>query len=225
MDIFWNYSLHLAKGGHRWKKRVLKFLQQINLLTGQKYKYSYCKCKLQIYNYYKCLPSECSLATDSDKFIFCKHYFSRIMFMFYIFVFFVGIKWWEWCYMSSWTMHQISTCPYEKVWQGQKELITFQLLVGLTHKTLMSVSLNKGNLGTKRGNSVWFAPTYDLQVRSAVVLLINQLWTLHRASCGQYCVADRVEGRTFNPSNRKIKIWILICCPYSFPIDVVSRSW
>ena len=99
---------------------------------------------------------------------FCKHYFSRIMFMFYIFVFFVGIKWWEWCCMSSWTMHQISTCPYEKVWQGQKEL-----LVGLTHKTLMSVSPNKGNLGTKRGNSVWFAPTYDLQVRSAVALLIN----------------------------------------------------
>ena len=155
------------------KKRVLKFLQQINLLTGQKYKYSYCKCKLQIYNYYKCLPSECLLATDSDKFIFCKHYFSRIMFMFYIFVFFVGIKWWEWCYMSSWTMHQISTCPYEKVWQGQKELITFQLLVGLTHKTPMSVSPNKGNLGNKRGNSVWFAPTYDLQVRSAVALLIN----------------------------------------------------
>ena len=155
------------------KKRVLKFLQQINLLTGQKYKYSYCKCKLQIYNYYKCLPSECSLATDSDTFIFCKHYFSRITFMFYIFVFFEGIKWWEWWYMSSWTMHQISTCPYEKVWQKQKELITFQLLVGLTHKTLMSISRNKGNLGTKRGNSVWSAPTYDLQVRSAVALLIN----------------------------------------------------
>ena len=77
------------------EKKSFKILQQINLLTGQKYKYSYCKCKLQIYNYYKCLPSECSLATDSDTFIFCKHYFSRIMFMFYIFVFFVGIKWWE----------------------------------------------------------------------------------------------------------------------------------
>ena len=112
-------------------------------------------------------------APDSDTFFFCKHYFSRITFMFYIFVFFEGIKWWEWWYMSSWTMHQISTCPYEKVGQGQKELITFQLLVGLTHKTLMSVSLSKGNLGTKRGNSVWFAPTYDLQVRSTVALLIN----------------------------------------------------
>ena len=29
------------------RKRVLKFLQQINLLTGQKYKYNYYKCKLQ----------------------------------------------------------------------------------------------------------------------------------------------------------------------------------
>ena len=34
-------------------------------------------------------------APDSDTFIFCKHYFSRITFMFYIFVFFEGIKWWE----------------------------------------------------------------------------------------------------------------------------------
>ena len=25
--------------------------------------------------------------------------------------------------------------------------------------------------------------------------------------------------------NPKIKIWILICCPYSFPTEVVGRSW
>ena len=29
----------------------------------------------------------------------------------------------------------------------------------------------------------------------------------------------------FNPLNPKIKIWILICCPYSFPTEVVGRSW
>ena len=23
----------------------------------------------------------------------------------------------------------------------------------------------------------------------------------------------------------KIKIWILICCPYSFPKEVVGKSW
>ena len=28
-----------------------------------------------------------------------------------------------------------------------------------------------------------------------------------------------------NPSNHKINIWILICCPYSFPREVVGRSW
>ena len=28
----------------------------------------------------------------------------------------------------------------------------------------------------------------------------------------------------FNPLNPKIKIWILICCPYSFPTEVVGRS-
>ena len=187
------------------KKRVLKFLQQINLLTGQKYKYSYCKCKLQIYNYYKCLPSECLLATDSDTFIFCKHYFSRIMFMFYIFVFFVGIKWWEWCYMSSWTMHRISTCRYEKAWQGQKKLITFQLLVDLTHK----YKIWGPNEATRYDSHLRMTFKLDL-----LLFYWLMLWILHRASRGQHCVADR-----------KIKIWILICCPYSFPIDVVSRSW
>ena len=28
-----------------------------------------------------------------------------------------------------------------------------------------------------------------------------------------------------NPWNPKIKIWILICCPHSFPTEVVGRSW
>ena len=28
----------------------------------------------------------------------------------------------------------------------------------------------------------------------------------------------------FNPLNPKINIWILICCPYSFPIEVVRRE-
>ena len=28
-----------------------------------------------------------------------------------------------------------------------------------------------------------------------------------------------------NLLNPKIKIWILICCPYSFPTEVVGRSW
>ena len=30
---------------------------------------------------------------------------------------------------------------------------------------------------------------------------------------------------TFNPLNPKIKIKILIFCPYSFPTEVVGRSW
>ena len=29
----------------------------------------------------------------------------------------------------------------------------------------------------------------------------------------------------FNPLNAKIKIWILICCPYSFRTEEVGRSW
>ena len=29
----------------------------------------------------------------------------------------------------------------------------------------------------------------------------------------------------FNPLNHKINIWILTCCPYSLPWEVVGRSW
>ena len=29
----------------------------------------------------------------------------------------------------------------------------------------------------------------------------------------------------FNPLNPKIKSWIFICCTYSFPTEVVGRSW
>ena len=29
----------------------------------------------------------------------------------------------------------------------------------------------------------------------------------------------------FNPLSHKIKIWILTCCLYSFPTEVVGRSW
>ena len=30
---------------------------------------------------------------------------------------------------------------------------------------------------------------------------------------------------SINPLNPKIKIWILICYPYSFPTEVVGRNW
>ena len=31
--------------------------------------------------------------------------------------------------------------------------------------------------------------------------------------------------RQINPSNPKIKILVLICCPNSFPVELVVRSW
>ena len=65
------------------EEKELKFYRQSNLLTRQKLY----KIQLQISG---CLPSGCSLATDSihwSSFIVCKHYLSRITFMSYIFVF------------------------------------------------------------------------------------------------------------------------------------------
>ena len=35
----------------------------------------------------------------------------------------------------------------------------------------------------------------------------------------------RMSYSSVNPLNPKAKIWILICCPYSFPTEVVGRSW
>ena len=40
---------------------------------------------------------------------------------------------------------------------------------------------------------------------------------------GQYKLSS--QKHVLNPLNAKIKIWILICCPYSFPTEVVGRSW
>ena len=38
-------------------------------------------------------------------------------------------------------------------------------------------------------------------------------------------LAQSLETLAVNPLNPKIKIWNLICCPYSFPTEVVGRSW
>ena len=35
---------------------------------------------------------------------------------------------------------------------------------------------------------------------------------------------NEINLLVFNPLNPKIKIEILICCPYSFPIEAVGRS-
>ena len=41
----------------------------------------------------------------------------------------------------------------------------------------------------------------------------------------QFIKAYPLETLAVNPLNPKIKIGNLICCPYSFPTDVVGRGW
>ena len=41
----------------------------------------------------------------------------------------------------------------------------------------------------------------------------------------QLLFTDKLGSPFINPLNPKIKIKILICCPYSFPTEVVGRSW
>ena len=36
--------------------------------------------------------------------------------------------------------------------------------------------------------------------------------------------SQQTNLKRFNPLKFKIKIWILICCPYSFPTEVVGRN-
>ena len=38
-------------------------------------------------------------------------------------------------------------------------------------------------------------------------------------------VGRKIRRLPLNPLNPRIKIWILICCFYSFPTEVVGRSW
>ena len=85
-----------------------------------------------------CFPSEFSLATDwvNSTTDFCNHYFSRITFMLYCL--FCRNKMLQ---KGNGTCPPVKRfigfqprCPYEKAWQGWKELITFQLLGGSTHK-------------------------------------------------------------------------------------------
>ena len=40
----------------------------------------------------------------------------------------------------------------------------------------------------------------------------------------QLLFTDKLGSPFNNPLNPKIKIKILICCPYSFPTEVVGRS-
>ena len=82
MDVFWNYTGRVGGREAIEEKKNFKILQQNNLLTGQKY-----KCKLQLSPFRVLI-----LATDSHTFIFCKHYFSRITFMFNIFCLFCRDK-------------------------------------------------------------------------------------------------------------------------------------
>ena len=41
----------------------------------------------------------------------------------------------------------------------------------------------------------------------------------------QLLFTDKLGSPFINPLNPKIKIKILICCPYSFPTEVVGRSF
>ena len=84
-DVFWNYTLREVI---KRKKRILKFSSKTTFLQDRNTNTTTTNAN---YNY---LSSECSLATDSHSFIFVNINFSRITFMFNIFVFFVGIKCW-----------------------------------------------------------------------------------------------------------------------------------
>ena len=56
----------------------------------------------------------------------------------------------------------------------------------------------------------------------------SDCFSIHQKETGKWqmkCQMILDTDSFFNPLNPKIKIWILICCPYSFPTEVVGRSW
>ena len=51
-------------------------------------------------------------------------------------------------------------------------------------------------------------------------------WLLHIEQHGPtHKSLPKPPSHFFNPLNPKIKIWILICCVYSFPTEEEGRSW
>ena len=102
--------------------------------------------------------------------------------------------------MSRWKLYknQISICPCEKAWQEQKEQY---YLVCSTHKPQWALAQVKGIRGPYEAKRTFcdlgVVPTHDLQVGSAVALLIyavNPLWS----ESWVICVTDRVVGKTCN---------------------------
>ena len=53
------------------------------------------------------------------------------------------------------------------------------------------------------------------------LLSVQMQWLINTDTVGK----GGIESVLINPLNPKIKIWILICCRYSFPTEVVGRSW
>ena len=47
-------------------------------------------------------------------------------------------------------------------------------------------------------------------------------YDLKKESASVKNLACLAGGNRLDP---KIKVWILICCPYSFPTEVVGRGW
>ena len=72
-------------------------------------------------------------------------------------------------------------------------------------------------------HGLWTRQTkYPLILHTCII--INHLYFMLRDPMGQLN-GNEINLLVFNPLNPKIKIEILICCPYSFHIEAVGRSW
>ena len=69
----------------------------------------------------------------------------------------------------------------------------------------------------------WFKVSHISEITFISPLRLFQLPFADRP--GQRPLDPDLKVLSFNPSNPKIKIWILICCPYLFPTEVVGRGW
>ena len=84
------------------------------------------------------------------------------------------------------------------------------------HKKLCLDQLNASNSFEVSAN---FYPVFSRE-NSTGAFIIFCIVRFEAFVCG-LCV---VSNNLFNPLNPRMKIWILICCPYSFSTEVVGRS-
>ena len=128
-----------------------------------------------------------------------------------------------------------SRTPVTQTLKGNEKQFELGKNLSYQGKFQWNFDWGKANLVELAGNSSYLSLSYQgssvyrpvLWASSSLILLAEG----HFLLILMILLEDNLPGCmpigqvSFNPFNPKIKIWILICHPYSFLTKVVGRSW